>query len=250
MYGMTLNVRMSGEGPVLVLVHGMGVTFTIWERLTPLLGLHYKLLQVELPGNGASGLPPSGRPYYEACADALEALREELDIQRWHILGYSLGAWAARAYVNRFPGRVDKAVFLCPGITRPVWAFNLRLLARIDQRRPELGDWILESWRLHGLVRLFGFNGANPLEAAVWTREIASQPPEIIKAGLRELPEAGRAPFTLPDVPACFIWGDRDWVTQRPTPLRPVDRLVKGDHSAPMRAAPEVAFVIREFLKS
>jgi pimeloyl-ACP methyl ester carboxylesterase len=246
---MTLSYRMEGEGPAIVLIHGMGVTFTIWEQLAPLIGLHYKRILVELPGNGFSPAPPDSLPYYEAAAEALEELRSNLRIERWSVLGYSLGAWAARAYILRYPQRVEKAIMLCPGITRPLWAFNLRLLAQFDRRLPALGDWLLKSWRLHGLVRLFGFNGANPPEAAVWTREISSQPVEVIKAGLSGLPGAGQAPFTLPDVPVRFIWGDHDWVTLRPNPLRPVDCLVRGDHSAPVRNAPEVAKAILAFLE-
>lgn len=246
---MTLSFRMDGEGPALVMIHGMGVTFTIWEQLEPLLAAHYKRIIVELPGNGASPACPPEVNYYDTCAEQLEELRGFLGIERWHVLSYSLGAWAARAYLLRYPERVQRAVFLCPGSTRWLWANGFRLLACIDQRIPVVGSWVLRDWRLHGLVRILGFNGANPPEAALWTREISAQPVETIKQALIDLPQAGRAPFTLPDLPVRFIWGDQDIVTQFPRPLRPIDRVIPADHSAPVRAADVVAEEILAFLK-
>lgn len=244
---MTLSYRMDGEGPALVMIHGMGVTFAIWEQLEPLLAAHYKRIIVELPGNGASPACPPGVNYYDYCAEKLEELRRFLEIECWHVLGYSLGAWAARKYLLSYPDRVDRAMFLCPAITRAVWAFGFRLLAAIDRSFPALGSWILRGWRLHGLVRVLGFNGSNPPEAAAWTREISAQPVETIKQALTDLPQAGRAPFTLPELPVRFIWGNRDAVTRLPRPLRPIDRFIPADHSAPVRAADGVAEQILAF---
>ena len=112
-----LNYRIEGDGPPLLLVHGWGVSFTIWRDLAPLLKPYYTLIIPELPGIGASPLPAGGN-YYEACAASLEELRRALDIPRWSILGYSLGGWAVRAYVRRFPQAVERCIFLC--IPRPL----------------------------------------------------------------------------------------------------------------------------------
>lgn len=231
-----------------MLVHGLGVTFTIWEDLTPWLSPHYKLIMIELPGNGASAACPADEDYYVCSSEALEDLRSELGLERWALLGYSLGAWVVRDYLRRWPQRAARAVFLCPLIPTPIWSSSLRLIVRLDRAWPALSTWLLRGWRLHGLVRLLGFNGANPPQPRRWTEEIASQPVESIKMALRHLPGASQTGFDLPEVPVRFIWGNRDTITRIPRPLRVIDRLVPGDHSAPMRAAPAVAQEIRQFL--
>lgn len=245
---MTINYRIEGDGPALLLIHGLGVTFTIWQNLAPLLRDHYKLILVELPGNGASPLPDAGcRDYYQTCAQALEELRQALNIEQWDILSYSLGTWVGQKYLNLYPERVKRSIFLCPASINPLWAVNLKALNWLDHRMPAAGNWLLSGWRLHRLVLAFGFNGREHPYAALWSREISSQPVEIIKTSLRELPGMGRAPFNLPPKPALFIWGKKDSVTQIPHPLRPVDSVIHANHSAPMLAAEEVARLVLQF---
>lgn len=247
---MTINYRIEGDGPALLLIHGMGVTFTIWQNLAPLLRPHYKLIMVELPGNGASPLPDARcHDYYHTCAKALEVLRQELNIEQWDILSYSLGTWVGQKYLNTYPESVKRSIFLCPACVNPLWAINLKALNWLDHRMPSVGNWLLSGWRLHRLVLAFGFNGREHPYAALWSREISSQPVEIIKTSLRELPETGRAPFDLPSKPALFIWGKNDNVTQIPHPLRPMDAVIPANHSAPMLAAEEVANLILQFTR-
>ncbi len=247
---MSIHYQISGEGPVLVLVHGMGVTFTIWQQLAPLLSPYYKLVQVELPGNGASAPLPQGQDYYQGSAAALEELRLELGLDRWNLLGYSLGGWVVQTYLQRWPQHVEQAIFLCPAITKPFWANNLNNLRKIDSRWPAVGNWLLSGWRLRELVRWFGFSGQQHPYIAVWAREISAQPVQTIKAGLYDLPQAGRAAFPLPQRPVHFIWADHDAITATPQPLRPLDSLVPGVHGAPMLSAEAVAEVVRGILKA
>ncbi len=247
---MTLSYQIEGEGPPLLLIHGMGVTYTIWRNLVPLLRPHYKLIMAEMPGHGASPALPPGEDYYQYSAEQVEILRRELKINQWSLLGYSMGAWVAQAYLQKYPQRASGVIFLCPAVLTRMWSFSLKGLIRLDRIYPAFSGWLLQSWRLHWLVRLLGFNGQEHPYAQVWTHEIASQPVDVIKALLGDLPGAGRAEFPTPSCPTWVIWGAKDSVTARPNPLRLFDRLVNGSHSAPMLAAGEVALLIREFLVS
>lgn len=242
-----LNYRIEGNGPPLLMIHGLGVTYTIWENLAPLLCKHFSLVMVELPGNGGSPMSPPGQPYYPACADAIESLRLHLGIPRWRILGYSLGAWVEQAYLNRYAESVEQAIFLCPARAVPAWSMLLRGLFGVDRLFSPVSVWLLSGWRLHRLVLALGFNNRPHPYAAVWTREIAAQPIETIKTALRELPDAGRAAMPVPKLPSLFIWGDRDAITDQPRPSRPVDCFIHGNHSSPMLAAPAVAQAVLQF---
>ncbi len=242
---MALSYRIEGDGEPLLLLHGMGVTFTIWQNLVPLLRSHYKLILVELPGHGKSPLPDYRLPYYSECARQLEILRCELGIERWNILAYSMGAWAAQAYISRYPQFVSQAFVLCPAELNRRWAYSLKSIVRMDRTIPGLANWLLDGWRLEGLVMLLGFNGKKHPYAALWTREIHDQPVQVIKQLLRDLPGAGRAPLELPPgMQAHFIWGKQDAIVQRPKACRDCDAFIKGSHSAPMLSADEIARVI------
>src|SRR5437762_9418345 len=94
-----LQYRLEGSGQPLLLIHGWGVTYTIWQDLAPLLTPHFELIMIELPGVGGSPQPDPGVPYYPACAEAIEELREALAIDQWTILAYSTGTRVAETYI-------------------------------------------------------------------------------------------------------------------------------------------------------
>lgn len=256
-----LAYRREGSGPPLLLIHGWGVRYTIWRHLAPLLRPHFTLIKIELPGVGGSPPVPDDRPYYPTCADEIEALRQSLGIEQWAVLSYSSGTRAAEAYVQRYPERVSRVIFLCPARLTELSALGLRLTWWLDNTRPELTDWALSDWRLYGLVRALGFNGHGHRYANVWTSEIGQQPLAHLKRQLYELPNRGRAPFELPDVPTLFIWGRRDAIMVRPRGVGRAGRRhvrsdsipashvsIPADHSAPMLAAEEIADVVLPFL--
>ena len=247
---MTLSYRIFGNGPPLVMIHGMGVTYSIWENLVPLLCPHYKLIMVELPGHGKSAVPSPGKTYYSVSAHEIEALRCGMGIERWSLLSYSLGAWVGQAYLELFPEHVERAIFLCPAVLVRAWSAGMQMLNRADRRAPAIGSWLLSGWRLLHLVRLLGFNGRSHPYARDWTREIQGQPVAVIKHMLQDLPEHGAREIALTARPTLFVWGDCDSITARPRQLRPIDRLVQGDHSAPLLACEQVAKEVLAFLSN
>jgi pimeloyl-ACP methyl ester carboxylesterase len=243
-----LAYRREGSGPPLLLIHGWGVRYTIWKHLAPLLRTHFTLIKIVLPGIG--GTPPvdPDEPYYPACADAIEELRESLGFEQWAVLAYSSGTRAAEAYVQRYPQRVSRVIFLCPARLTELSALGLRLAWWLDNTRPELTDWALSDWRLYGLVRALGFNGRGHVYANIWTDEIGDEPLDHLKRQLYELPGRGRAPFALPPVPTLFMWGSRDAIMARPRRAGPNHVSIAAGHSAPMLAAEDIAEVALPFL--
>ncbi len=247
-----LSYRLEGSGPPLLLIHGWGVTYKVWRNLVPLLKPHFQLILVELPGVGAAYLEVSGKSYYPACAEALEELRTALGIEQWSILAYSTGTRAGEAYVQRYPQRVAAAVFLCPIYLRESWRLALELEQWIDARRSGLANWILSDWRLYAMLLAVGFNLRRNACASEWMSEIELQPLDNLKRMLLELPGKGRAPFSIPAVPAVptlFIWGRRDALTARPRHPRPNDVFISANHSAPVLAAQHVAEAVLPFLR-
>jgi pimeloyl-ACP methyl ester carboxylesterase len=242
-----LRYRLEGDGAPLLLIHGWGMTYTIWQNLAPLLRPYFQLIMVELPGLGGSPEANPEQPYYPACAEALEELRQALNIGQWSILAYSSGTRAAEAYLQRYSQFVNRAVFLCPIYLTEICSLGVRLLHDVYSF-PTFTRWLFSKWRLYGLVRALGFNGLHHDYSRVWKNEIELQRTEILVRSLCELPGRGRAPFDLPAVPTLFVWGSRDALTARPRRPRPNDVFIPTTHGAPMLAASSIAAAVMPFL--
>jgi pimeloyl-ACP methyl ester carboxylesterase len=252
-----LNYQIQGHGPPLLLLHGFGISFNIWNGLVPLLRDHFTLVMVELPGIGRSSLPPpadtsialSASLYLAAAVDALDSLQASLELPRWSVIGYSSGSRVAEAYLQSHADRVERAIFLCPAVTSPFKAVSLRVGIHLDRKFPQLGNWVLSGWRMRFLIQLLGFNLRPNSIAPAWYTEITSQPMEVLKETLRSMPEEGARPFVVPEeIQALFVWGREDIITA--TPRRPSSRdvIFHANHSMPQTSARRVGDVILSFL--
>lgn len=244
--------RLEGSGAPLLLIHGWGVTYSVWRNLVPLLAPHFQLILVELPWVGASEEIVPDKPYYEFCAEALEELRLALEIEQWGILAYSTGTRAGEAYVRRYWQHVNRAVFLCPLYLHRSWTMALHMEEWIDAWQSSMADWFLSGWRLHGLLLSLGFNMRKSRYSDEWLDEIGMQRLEYLKRMLLELPGKGRAPFSLPaasSVPTLFVWGRRDALTARPLRSRPNDVFILANHGAPMLVPDQIAEVVLPFFQ-
>lgn len=243
-----LRYQSDGNGPPLLLIHGFGISYEIWENLRPLLAPHFRLILVELPGIGQSPLTNTAKSYYNVCVEEIELLRQQLDYEEWSILSYSIGTRAAEAYIRAYPQRVQHAIFLCPLIVTTLRWFLFRKLLWLERYLP-IGRWALSDWRLLFLVSWLAFNSRRPPEAYQWTQQIEAQPLETLRASLYDLPDAGRRLRNIPGS-ALFIWAKRDRIPNRPLRLSSRDRCIPGMHSAPIFSAPQIAALVIQFFES
>lgn len=106
-----LNYRREGEGPDLVLIHGVGSHLSDWSGVASRLKGKFRLLRFDLRGHGESGAP-SG-PYDIAMLTGdLVALMDELGIASAHIAGFSLGGLIAQSMALGHPERVNRLALL------------------------------------------------------------------------------------------------------------------------------------------
>ncbi|MGH9748316.1 MAG: alpha/beta fold hydrolase [Candidatus Polarisedimenticolia bacterium] len=105
-HGVTLNYRQAGEGPDLVLVHGLGANHAFW-RLDVLLPLarRFRVTVYDLRGHGYSGMPSSGYTSADLAGD-LVGLLDHLGIERAPVAGHSFGGVVALHAALRNPERV------------------------------------------------------------------------------------------------------------------------------------------------
>ncbi len=244
----TLNYRVAGSGPPLLLVHGFGVSFNIWRALVPLLAEYFRLVMIELPGIGDSPAPDSGA-YTAASIAAMESVRQKLAIPKWSVLGYSSGVGVVAAYASAHPQRMERVVLLCPPLLSGWRWWGLRALFWLDSPQPAIGEWVLSGWRLYWLVALLGFNGRPVPLTAEWVAEIATQPRPVLKASLREFPPIQQL-LAQAGESTLLICGKSDFVSTRPPRRGANVAFFAGDHSGPVRMAEPVASTIINFLVS
>ncbi|HEX6389929.1 MAG TPA: alpha/beta fold hydrolase [Solirubrobacteraceae bacterium] len=132
----TINVLSLGEGPDVVLIHGLGATKTsFFDTAATLAADGYRVHAIDLPGFGSSS-KPLGAPYNAGWfAGSVLALLDALDIDRAHVVGNSMGGRVAIELALRAPRRVGGLVLLAPAVAfvkRP-WLQLVRVLP------PQLG---------------------------------------------------------------------------------------------------------------
>ena len=246
---MMLNYKREGTGEPLLLIHGFGISFNIWDDLLPLLRDQFSLIQIELPGIGASPPPKQGQNDLDAAVEGIEQVRAALKIERWHILSYSSGTRVGERYIYLCANRVDHAMFICPAKISSRRALGLRLAIQLDTMLPQLGNWVLSGARLQYLINLLGFNSQPNERSPRWFQEISLQSIEILKVTLRSLAHGGAKPFSMAGNNILFIWADEDRIIEAPR-LSSRDRVIHANHSAAQTAAHPLAELILPFLGS
>ena len=107
--------------PWLLLLAGYPQTTHAWKQVIPLLRPHYRLIAVDLPGQGESDKPANG---YDtaALADKVHGVLAHLGIAKYNIAAHDIGAWVAYPYARRYGSEVLRVAMLdagIPGVTLP-----------------------------------------------------------------------------------------------------------------------------------
>lgn len=110
---MALSHHRVGAGEPLLLVHGLGSEWAMWQPVLPALGREREVIAIDLPGFGGSPPLPSGvSPTAGALAQAVAAFLDELGWQAPHLAGNSLGGWIALELAKL--GRARSVVAISP----------------------------------------------------------------------------------------------------------------------------------------
>ena len=112
---LTLHAQLWGDqaaAPLLVL-HGWLDNAGSFARLAPLLAERYRVIVLELPGHGHSDHLAAGANYrYLDYVQAVLAAAEVLQLDRYSLLGHSLGAGIAALVAAATPGRIEQLLLI------------------------------------------------------------------------------------------------------------------------------------------
>jgi pimeloyl-ACP methyl ester carboxylesterase len=124
-----------GAGPDVLLLHGLGGTRASLFETAAALSRRYRVHAPDLPGFGSSSKPARGAYNARWYAENILGLMDQLDIQRAHVVGNSMGGRVAIELGLTAPERIGALGLLCPAVAWLRRGFHpiVRLL------RPEFG---------------------------------------------------------------------------------------------------------------
>ena len=114
LHGHDVHYRIGGEGPAIVLIHGITSTSETWSDVLPWLAERYTVLAPDLMGHGESA-KPRGDYSLGAYASGVRDLMIALGIERATFVGHSLGGGVALQLAYQFPERLDRLVLVSSG---------------------------------------------------------------------------------------------------------------------------------------
>jgi 2-succinyl-6-hydroxy-2,4-cyclohexadiene-1-carboxylate synthase len=113
--GLAWQVRVRGAGRPLLLLHGFTGRGSGWGRHAAAFARRFRVILVDLPGHGRSGIPVDpARASVERTAADLATILRRLDGAPASVLGYSLGARIALALAVDHPEVVRRLVLESP----------------------------------------------------------------------------------------------------------------------------------------
>lgn len=105
--GTRLHVTDSGNGPPVLLLHGLSCTGRMWGEVRSLLLASRRVIVADLRGHGASR-PAVNDFSLNRQADDVRQLVEGLDLRNAEVLGHSAGGYAVLAFAARHPTVVQE----------------------------------------------------------------------------------------------------------------------------------------------
>lgn len=223
--GVSIRYIVRGSGPPVVLVHGFMINTELnWvgPGILDSLAAHYTVIALDLRGHGASEKPHDPSAYGTALVDDVVRLLDHLEIQRAHVVGYSMGAAITLKLLSTHPGRVASAVlggfgWRLPELGPPEGVIQLRAqVERAARGETTLADVLAAS----DSIEL-----TPPVRAALNSNDLdALRAVQAGEAGLMNVPQAYLEANT---VPVHAIVGERDWA--RPDVEQMVDVMSNSD---------------------
>src|SRR6267154_4911664 len=134
--GTTLYVRVGGQGPAVVLLHGFGDTGDMWAPLAAILVKNHTVIVPDLRGMGLSAHPDVGYTKKNQAVDIAGVL-DALKIEKADLVTHDIGNMVGYAVAAQYPARITRWVVMdapLPGIGAwddiirdpRLWHFNFR----------------------------------------------------------------------------------------------------------------------------
>jgi pimeloyl-ACP methyl ester carboxylesterase len=134
--GRCVSTLTMGEGPDVMLLHGLGGAKTsFFDTAAALSRQGYRVHALDFPGFGGSSKPARAPYNAKWFAETVAGAMDALEIERAHLVGNSMGGRVALEVGLRYPERVGGLGLLCPAVAFVKRGFH----PIVRLARPELG---------------------------------------------------------------------------------------------------------------
>ncbi|QRM27330.1 3-oxoadipate enol-lactonase [Microvirga sp. VF16] len=208
--GIVLHYQDLGQadGPVLVFINSLGSDFRIWQDVVPAFTDRFRVVLYDKRGHGLSDAPPA--PYsIDEHADDLLGLLDHLEIERFSLVGLSVGGLISQRLATRCPERVQTITLCCTAAkigTPELW---VERISGVENGGIEpLADNVLQRW----FTPLFRKTHAD--EVAGWRNMLVRTPAHGYAGTCAAIRDADlRTDAARISVPTLCVAGDQDGST-------------------------------------
>jgi pimeloyl-ACP methyl ester carboxylesterase len=215
--GIRLRISEDGEGPPVVLLHGLFTNHHTWDLVAEALAEEFRLVAPDFPGFGESEKPHEKRFRYDvaAFAEVVADLYAGLDLGRAAVVGHGLGGAVAITLAAQHPELVSRLMLVD----------SLCFDAPLDLHRriaalPLLGGFVLKQlWGRATFRSFFRGEGSQPMDAPAQQRldayydafnDPASRGSALATLRATTDTRAVAAQTVRIGVPTLVVWGRRD----------------------------------------
>ena len=110
--GMEVHYKDQGEGPVILMMHGVVASLHTWDAWYDLLKDNFRIIRLDMPGFGITGPRENGDYMADTTNKFLDGFLDNLNVENLFIAGNSLGGFYGWNYTAYRPERVDALLAL------------------------------------------------------------------------------------------------------------------------------------------
>lgn len=232
----------AGNGPPLLLLHGMGIATSAnsHDLLIPHLATRFRVLAPDLLGFGLGTRQVQAGPTFELILEQLREFMDRLGLARVHLVGHSLGGWLGGLLAYQSPQRVQRLVMLSSaGLNRePAAGVGAALQPAREQLRELVRGWLHDPRRLGAAELDRVVDGLYAAAAAPGA--VTSLDPLLAQMQVPTVRERymlhRRLPFIT--VATLMLWGEHDPLDPYPTWSAEFDALAGDMHRSSKPWAP------------
>jgi pimeloyl-ACP methyl ester carboxylesterase len=254
LHGTALEI--SGNGPPVVLLHGVGLNQSIWVGQVKALASDFQVITYDLLGHGRSADVTANAPLGD-WVDQLTGVVRGLRLEQFALLGFSFGGLIAQAYATRHSRLVDRLVLMSTVYERSE-AERARVESRLDVVKREGPQATIPT----ALSRWFSpeFSKAHPEVMAQYEALLRGNDATSFLAAYECFARADReltGALAAFDRPTLVMTGELD-TGSTPDMARRLAGMIPGAecsiiaggrHMMPVEMPDEVNSVLRRFLK-
>ena len=221
-HGHRVAYRRAGDGPPIVLIHGITASSVVWEHVGPQLARHHTVLAPDLLGHGQSA-KPRGDYSMGAFASGIRDLVVSLGLGPVTVVGHSLGGGVAMQFAYQYPERAGRLALISSGglgrrvsgllraatfpgseLVLPVLAGRQVLTAgraigrALGRMRVPLGNDVVEMARGHASL-------GDPQSRAAFVHTLRAS----VDVGGQRVQAIDRL-YLAAELPLLIVWGARD----------------------------------------